>query len=482
MLLLEAKNIRKSFGDKTILDIPSVKIYEGDHIGLIGRNGSGKTTLVNILSGKLDADKGNINSYGTMVYISQFGIEHSYLDPKKISEFGIKDKIEQEKISGGERSRLKIAQAFSISHSLLFADEPTSNLDMDGLELFCQNLVLLDTFLIITHDRNILKKYCNRIWELEENQLKEYQGNYNEYLSQKHLHRKSQEREYEKYIMEKKRLEISYSNKMKRANKLSSKPKKTSSSDYKAQKYSSNSRSIDTKSASVAKSAKAIMSRIEHLEKKEKPSKTLPIFFEFSLTDPPENKIIISCENLCFSYGHKIIFNNADFNIINGSKVAICGPNGVGKTTLLDLIYKNELIYKVPKAILGYYRQDLDNLDYEKTVLENALKDSVQKQDVVRNILAHLLFRGTDVNKKAINLSGGERVKLSLAKLILSKANVLLLDEPTNYLDIISLEALQDLFKIYEGTILFVSHDADFVTEVSTHQLIIRNQKIYLGT
>ena len=162
-------------------------------------------------------------------------------------------------------------------------------------------------------------------------------------------------------------------------------------------------------------------------------------------------------------------------------KVALIGGNGTGKTTLLNLIINGgDDITKAPKAKLGYFYQDFENLDFGKTVLDNALADSVQKPDKVRLILARLLFRGDDVFKKASVLSGGEKVKLSLAKLLTSDANVLLLDEPTNYLDIDSLEAVQTLLADYDGTLVFVSHDKEFVNAISNKLLVVQNRQLIM--
>ncbi|OPZ83951.1 MAG: putative ABC transporter ATP-binding protein YjjK [Firmicutes bacterium ADurb.Bin419] len=193
-----------------------------------------------------------------------------------------------------------------------------------------------------------------------------------------------------------------------------------------------------------------------------------------------ENKIVISSDGLSFGYGSRKLFNKACFNIPNGTKTALWGENGTGKSTLLNLIYQNlnDNIRIVPKAKIGYFHQGFENLDYSKTVLENVMRDSVQTQTVVRTILARLLIRTDDVYKEVQWLSGGERIKVSFAKLFVSDANILLLDEPTNYLDMLSIEALEDVLSEYEGTVLFVSHDSAFVNSVADRLLIFDNQTI----
>jgi macrolide transport system ATP-binding/permease protein len=166
--------------------------------------------------------------------------------------------------------------------------------------------------------------------------------------------------------------------------------------------------------------------------------------------------------------------------LCNGSKTAVWGENGTGKSTLLNLINSAScrVIFTVPKARIGYFHQDFANLDFDKTVLEDVMTDSVQKEAVVRTILARLLMSGDDVFKKVGVLSGGERIKVSFAKLFVSNANVLLLDEPTNYLDILSIKALGNVLVDYEGTVLFVSHDRAFVNKVADKVLILGNRKI----
>lgn len=200
---------------------------------------------------------------------------------------------------------------------------------------------------------------------------------------------------------------------------------------------------------------------------------------DFSLTDPPANKRWIVCEGLTFGYGDRTIFREARFNLSKGSKTAIIGENGAGKTTLLNLIYqRNQAIRLAPRVRLGYFYQDFDHFDPHKTALENVLTDSVQNETTARTILAGLRITGDAVHKPISVLSGGEKLKVALAKLLTSDANLLLLDEPTNYLDTDSLEALQNLLQAYQGAILLVSHDQAFVNAVANQLFIIEDQQI----
>jgi macrolide transport system ATP-binding/permease protein len=222
-----------------------------------------------------------------------------------------------------------------------------------------------------------------------------------------------------------------------------------------------------------------IKNRMERLEVKKRPGKNPEVKFDFSLTNPPRNEVVISGKNVFFKYNDTVILNNVDFKICNGSKTAVVGSNGSGKTTLLNIIAgKSGLIYKVPRATIGYLYQDFANLEGDKSIIENVMETSVQDEGAVRTILARLLFTGNDVYKKVSLLSGGERIKASFAKLFVSGANVLLLDEPTNYLDLQSIEALEDVLKIYEGTVVFVSHDSKFINFTADRMILLKDGKI----
>jgi macrolide transport system ATP-binding/permease protein len=239
-------------------------------------------------------------------------------------------------------------------------------------------------------------------------------------------------------------------------------------------------RSANEKQEKINNAVNSLGTRLERLDVKEKPKELPKIKLDFSMTNPPENKIVISARNLTFSYGSRKIFDNTGFKVYNGSKTALWGENGTGKSTLLNLIGSNssECINIVPKAKIGYFHQNFENLDYDKSVLENVMKDGVQTQTVARTILARLLISGDNVYKNVGVLSGGEKIKVSFAKLFVSDANILLLDEPTNYLDMMSIEALENVLCDYEGTVLFVSHDSAFVNTVADRLLVFESQAI----
>jgi len=475
MLVLEAENIRKYYSERLIIGFESLKIYTGDKIGIVGQNGSGKTTLMNILSKEIEPDEGFVKHYCDIAYIRQFSDEGIKADNKVLKEFNLLDKSNQAVFSGGERTRIKIANALSSENIIVFADEPTANLDYKGIELFKQKLSTVESFLIISHDRNLLDSLCNKILEVRNGKIRLYNGNYTLYKEQKEMEHRQEEQEYEKYVSVKIKLEEAIKDRQSKSKSIRKAPKRMGNSEARLHK-----RSATEKQEKMDNSVNSLKTRLEKLEVKEKPKELPRIKLDFSLTNPPENRIVISADRLSFSYGNRKIFSNAGFKVYNGLKTALWGENGSGKTTLLNLISNrsNDSIYIVPKAKIGYFHQGFENLDYNRSVLENVMKDSVQTQTVARTILARLLISGDDVHKKVGVLSGGERIKVSFAKLFVSDANILLLDEPTNYLDMMSIEALEDVLSDYEGTVLFVSHDREFVNKVAQRLLIIENHSI----
>lgn len=229
----------------------------------------------------------------------------------------------------------------------------------------------------------------------------------------------------------------------------------------------------------MEKSAKVALKKIEMLEPKEKPKEAPHIKIDFRLTNPPKNKYVIQINDLCYGYNSNLLFQNLNLSIENREKVAILGDNGIGKTTLINLIVNGHPSIKTaPSVTFGYVKQNFEQLEPSKTVLENAMYDSIQNTCVVRTMLARLLFDEQSLNKKVAVLSGGERIRLSLAKLLVSSANVLVLDEPTNYLDLNSRKAMEEVLQDYSGTILFVSHDITFVDAVATRKVMVKNKNI----
>lgn len=478
-LLIKAEKIVHSYGEQTVLDFDRFYLYEGEKVGLVGVNGAGKSTLLKILAGELEPTSGTVSRNCIPFYFEQFGTDMAYAatDYAEAGKMGVADHIWQDKVSGGEDTRIRLAQLFSSPHAVAFLDEPTSNLDIEGVEMLKKRLKEIDTMVIISHDRSVLNEVCDRIAEISFGTLQSYNGNYDEYVAQKEELFKTQQAEYDNYQAEKKRLKSVYIEKKAKAKTIDKKPKNISASDAKTRAFIGNKKPED-KARSMERSATNVLKRLEHMEVKEKPKEEPVVRPDFRLTDPPRNLVVIRGEHISFAYDDKVIFDDADFMIRNGSKVALIGSNGAGKTTLLELINKRKNVYVVPKVKIGYAKQNMSQIDLDKTVLENVRRVSIQSESLSRIVLARLLLSERDMNKKASELSGGERMKLSFAMLFVSDVNLLILDEPTNYLDIPSVEALEKMLMEYEGTLVFTSHDKVFVDRIATDRLYIGDGKI----
>lgn len=490
-LLMQAERIVLRFGEQKVLDIDRFVVYQGERIGLVGANGAGKTTLLRVLAGELEPDAGTVKVMCDTHFFRQFseGVDPFALEGKEMKAMHIQDKVWQEVVSGGEDTRMRLAWMFSSGKMLVFLDEPTANLDMKGIALLKQKLLELDTMIIVSHDRALLNALCTRIVEIRDGQLASYEGNYDDYTRLKEQNIRRQWTEYENYTSEKRRLEKVYLQKKQKAASIEKIPKGMTPREAGLRNFLSK-HPKDAKAGRMEASAKNVLERLEHMEVKEKPRELPRMRPDFRLTDPPENAVVIRGEGISFSYENGgEIFRDASFQIRNKSRVAVVGENGAGKTTLLKLItgehpLEKGSIYVAPKVAIGLLSQNMASLDCGKTVLENVMEDSVQKENIARTILARLLLSAQDMRKEAGVLSGGERIKLAFAKLFVGRVNVLILDEPTNYLDIPSVEALEEMFSEYEGVLVFVSHDEAFIRACATEILEVRDGKIvpYLGT
>ena len=494
MLLLRAERIKKVYGDRVLLDIEEFFVYTGDRIGVVGANGAGKTTLFKLLAGELEPEAGRTERYGTVVYCRQFdddSIKREEAENKviqgtgrEVSVWQAPERIKADEISGGELMRQKLAEAFAGEGHVLLLDEPTANLDSQGMQVLLNQLKSVETFLCISHDRTLLDEACTSILEVAGGKVKLYSGNYQEYERQKEEERQKAQRDYETYTEEKVRLEAVYRQKRESAERMRKIPANMSPREARLRDFlTSSGRNSSGKQKSMDRAADNVKKRLEHMEVKEKPKKETVMRLDFGRTDPPESRRVLEVKGLDFSYGEKVLFKQVSFTLTNRKKTALLGLNGSGKTTLLSLLEEagreeRPEIRLTPKVRLGVLAQNLKQLDSDKTVLENAMAESVQLPAVVKSVLAGLLFGPNDWQKKAAVLSGGERIKLGFAMLLLSSANVLLLDEPTNYLDLPSIKALEKQLIQYEGTVLFVSHDRAFVQNTAQEILQIENRDI----
>lgn len=475
MLLVEGINIKKYYGDKLILDVKNLKIYSEDRIGIVGVNGIGKTTLINILSKKDEPDQGIVNIYGSYSLVDQLGAdEYGTIGQKIANKFGVSSTWSNN-LSGGEKTRFKLAKCFEKENNIIFADEPTSNLDMDGIELLEKNFNEYKSALaVISHDREFMDKICTKILELDDGNIKIYNGNYSSFKHQKNLERERMLFEYEKYEKDKRNLEVSIEGAKQKAKTIRNAPARMGNSEARLHKMGN-----QKAKANLDRATKNMKAKIDHLEVKEKPKRIQNIKFDALDIGELHRNIIISGKNINKSFQNKIIFEGAEFDIYNNSRTALIGPNGSGKSTLIKMILsKNSTIKKSHGLKIGYFSQDMDILDTESSILKNVIEDSIYDETFVRTLLSRLLFKGDEVYKKVKVLSGGERVKISFAKVFLSDITLLILDEPTNYLDINSLEVIENALKNYTRTVLFVSHDRKFVSAVANSILSIEDHKL----
>lgn len=476
MLLVKVENLKKYYADKLILDIDKLEILENDKIGLVGSNGQGKTTLLKAILGEIEIDEGYTYLTESYSYISQSenNIEtcsHS----KEKSLLNAPDKFE-EYLSGGEKVKLKIADALSNKKNIIIADEPTSNLDKKSIGL------LEDMFkrhegalLLISHDRRFLDELCTTILELEDGKLKAYKGNYTDYLMQKDEEVKRADFEYQEYVKEKKRLEKALLYKKALSDGIRKTPKRMGNSEARLHKMGgqTNKKKLDS-------NVKAIKSRIDKLEVKNKPkvSKEMNIKIQDSMEIISKN--LVEVKDMTLKLENKLLLDNVSFKIKRCKKIALLGDNGCGKSTLIKEILadKNDNIKINNKVKVGYFDQNQSLLDEEKSVLYNTKVNSSFDESFIRINLSLFGFKGDDVYKKVKVLSGGEKVKIALCKIILEDNNFLVFDEPTNYLDIKSMEALEKSLINTDKTMLIVSHDRVFVSHICNYIIEIKDAKI----
>ncbi|WP_046175287.1 ribosomal protection-like ABC-F family protein [Domibacillus indicus] len=462
MNIVEAKQIRLEAKDRLLASIEHLVIQEKDRIGLVGKNGSGKTTLLHVLAGKAKASEGTIIRRGLIELLPQL----------KRADLGK---------SGGEITQRYVNEAFYSGAKLLLADEPTAHLDRRHVEWVEKKLVEWpEAFVVVSHDRAFLDAVCTTIWEITETGFYIYKGNYSAYEMQKEERRHRNELEAEKYEQTKRKLEQAIAAKQKKAKRAVKKPKSVGLSEARNVKpyYAKKQKKLQT-------AAKSLETRLEKLEKIEKPQELPPVQITAQHQESLKGRVVIRAEKVEGKAGKQDLWKAADFFIYGGDKTVLIGPNGSGKTTLLEkIVHRHEGISIAPAVSVGYFSQHLTILKPSRTIIENVKEASGQDESLIRTVLARIGFWGEDVFKKVSVLSGGERVKTALVKLLVSDANVLILDEPTNFLDIQAVEALESLLAEYRGTVLFTSHDRRFAERIATNVLAIEDGKLaaFTGT
>ncbi len=519
------QNLEKYFGATHLFSIKSLEIGDKDKVGIVGRNGSGKSTLLNMIMGLDDEYDGVISKKG----VEEFGFLRQNLDldmdksiyenvldgagefielENKINDIYLKieneNNIEKLKIlnenvnelneefekkggfsyksmingtikglgyseddfnkkvsslSGGQKMRVALAKLLVKNPKVLVLDEPTNYLDEESVS-FLENFLssFNNTILLVSHDRYFLDRVVNKIVEIENNKVYSYKGNYTEYV------RKKQDRLY------------AYENAYKKQQDKIKKEEEV----------------IKTlKQFNREKSVKRARSREKLLEKMDvidSPFVENSAYMRFIYT-PMISKKAIVVDHLSFAYNDKKeIFDNINFVAEKGSKIGIVGKNATGKTTLLKLITGDlkadgGLIKINHKAKILYFEQEHSNLNKDNTIIEE-LRNATMLDDVyIRNTLGCLLFKGDETYKKISSLSGGERARVAIAKLMIEPSNILILDEPTNHLDIQTKEILEDALKRYEGTVISVSHDRYYLKNVCDKIINVsdKNIKVYDG-
>ena len=480
-LLLEADNLRKFFGPRRVIGLDHLAVYDGDKIGLIGENGAGKTTLLRLLAGEEAPDEGVVRRSGSLACIHQQGMDTGETDSQMRALFRVTAR--RDGLSGGEMTRNRIAAALSARPQLLLADEPTTDLDGEGLALLRRQLQSFPgAMILISHDRSLLRLLCRKIWYLEDGNITDFPGGYDAFMEERRRRRDRQLFEYDRYRTEQKRLTESARRMAEKASSVRKAPSRMGNSEARLHK-----REWTDSVLQLSHAKRTLQNRMERLEVKEKPRDLPDIRMKLGVASPVEAGTILRLECSRLSAGKTLLLEKASLVLPTGSRTALMGRNGCGKTTLLRALtgrngepvrFDGNIRFN-PSARIGWFDQHHEKtLDMGKTVLENVMESSVHPESLARTVLVSLNFAREDVFKPVSFLSGGERAKTSLARLLLMDCNLLILDEPTNHLDLFTLEELERLLGGYGGTVLFVSHDEEFVRKTATRIISFDQRKL----
>lgn len=506
-MLFRLSDVRKSFSAHEILRGVSFQVNKGEKIGLVGRNGAGKTTVFRLVTREETPDSGDVVSINGLKIgllaqhvdfndsdtvhtsalsafqrIHDIEAEMRRLEVEMASnateeildkyaelqhEFEIEDgftyaaraeaillglgftketwDMQTRTLSGGQKNRLGLARLLLANSDILLLDEPTNHLDVEAVEWLENFLHDYDgTFVLISHDRYFLDRTCDRIVEIDQGRAFSYKGNYSDFVEERELRREQQRREYENQ-----RSMIAKTEEFIRRN-------------------------LEGQKTKQAKSRRNMLQRLERIEAvtSDKPSGN------FNLKKAERaGQNVLSLDELAIGYGERALASGITLTLTRGECLGIIGGNGTGKTTFLKTILGNirELSGKFlwgVKTNIGYYAQNLDDLEPRNEIIQELRRVAPNAENgELRSFLARFLFSGDDVFKRVGDLSGGEKGRLALAKLIFSEVNVLILDEPTNHLDIPSREALESALDQYQGTIITVSHDRFFLDKIATQIL-----------
>ncbi|NRG69539.1 ABC-F family ATP-binding cassette domain-containing protein [Streptococcus suis] len=431
-----------------------MSLQAGQKVGLVGNNGVGKSTFLKILLG-LDRDfAGQVEVKADWAYVPQLQ--------------------ERSSLSGGEQVWKSIQEAFAQRPQLLIMDEPTANLDQEHQEKLIKQIKRYrGSLLVVSHDRHFLNQIASHIWHLEEGKVQVYLGNYEAFVESRRVRREGQQDAYEAYQKKVAQLKKAQHERQAKAQKMGKRKKGISSSEWKVNAMMG---SYDSQAKSMAKTAKHLEKRIERLDKVEQPRKERWVKMEAkgALDTGLHSLFRLQAGQLWIE--EKYLFDFPQLGMTFGDKLALVGSNGTGKTSFVRKLISKELEgYYNPKLRIAYFSQDLTSLNEEGTAFVNASSTSLQDRVTVLNLLGMLGLSYDKAQQKVANLSGGERVRLSLAKVLLTDANLLILDEPTNFLDLTAIEALERFLTEYQGSVLVISHDQDFVDKVAKNNWRIKD-------
>ena len=503
MNILSLKEIQKSYGERTILKSISMEIDAKDRVGLIGYNGTGKTTLANIMTGSIQADKGNIQfgkenvsigylrqsieyTAGIFQSMMELGAEAGMFE--LTSQLGLTgtqrwDQERLEHLSGGERLKLALAHIWSTEPDLLILDEPTNHLDLEGIHWLVEELASYKgAAIIISHDRYFLDQVAECIYEMEEGILHEYAGNYSAYKKQKEENRRIQQHQYDNQQKEIKRIEAQMDqlkNWSDKAHRDSTKHGTASERKLMGKKeyYRVKAKKMDIQVKSKQKRLEAELAKTRI----EKPADEVKVQFEFRGADK-RGKRILEAKDLKKQFKDQTIFQDSHFYIKHGESIGLIGPNGAGKTTLIRMILDQEPIsggelWKSPTLKIGYLSQDVGDLPIHKKPIE-AL--GLHDRDLIfkaKTLLANLGFTARQIEEPIDSLSMGQRTKIKLVQMLMEGYDLLILDEPTNHLDLPSREQLEETLSTFAGTLLIVSHD-QYLVERLCNKLLVIDEKV----
>lgn len=523
MILMQLQHIVKSFAGEIVLEDINIEVKSKDRIAIVGRNGAGKSTLLKIMTGELDYDGGELFKTKDMKlgYLAQHNdltSDYTIWDEmltvftelmeeekeladiaseieKKSADGKVAEKLINEysrrqenfekaggyryagdikgvliglgfsendfdlcvnELSGGQKTRLSLGKLLLQKPELLILDEPTNHLDISTLTWLENYLSNYEgALLIVSHDRYFLDKIVNIVYEVAYKRTFKYYGTYTDFLKQKSLNYERNLKLYEKQQKEIKEMEEFIQRNIARA--------------------------------STAKRATSRRKQLEKMEKMDRPpGDESSASFSFNVAKTSGNDVLdVKDFSFCHEGETDPLFANVSFQVHRGERIALIGENGVGKTTLLRAIMADQDDITIGTNVqIGYYAQEQETLTPKSTVLDEVWDDFPHKtEQEIRTVLGNFLFSGEEADKLIHTLSGGEKARVALAKLMLKRANFLILDEPTNHLDLASKEVLESALQHFPGTILFVSHDRYFINKIADNVLELKpdGMKTYLG-